>query len=374
MGAGSARQHQTVQLTMPAHTYRSSFDWRSFKRPSALLSAVIILSSVAPGWAQESPGVQHRAAAPGQAGCRLQGNAEVQHNLAVFQSPHAKEPIAVLTGVPIELTLSELPRIPDGGRAAMATTAKAGVDLAGYVAASAVQLFTRKVVAVEPGLWIAPGAAVSYVQARPNALRVRLTTPSLTREALEAWADCSALGLDDAGVPALAVPKQATPYLSSTSRVGLFKDSDDSAHPWLTLTAPAWSDGLVFWVTHVKRGLARVQYRDRFVIEGWTRTRWLERLPEGQAIEPAATPRAAKNLPNLKLVGNPRLFEVKHAIPIRLRPTLDARPIGTLRSGTEVYVTDDATVGWVGVLPETLAVTAPGGGQFWIPAPAVAER
>lgn len=347
-----------------------------FHRPSGSLRSRVTSGSISAAMLLCSAGLAHaeQHPAPPDQVCSLHGNAEPRHDVPVYGEPQAKEPLAVLTGVPIQATVSGFPRVPRAGRARIVTDADASISLEGYIAPDAVQLFTRRAVTVEPGLWIAPGAAVSYIGARPHALRVRLETPSLSREALYTWSDCDALGLDAAGVPALAVPKGAMPYLSTDSRIDIFNNADDSAEPWLALTVPAWSDGLVFWVTHVQRGRARVQYRDRFVVEGWTRTRWLRRLPTRQAIDPRGTPRAPKNLPALKLVGSPRLFEVKQPVPIRLRPTADASPIGSLRRGAEVYVTDDATAGWVGVLPKTLAVTAPGGGQFWIPAQTVAER
>lgn len=309
------------------------------------------------------PSAAHAAPAA-KSDCVLTGNASVERGTVIYSRSRGGEPVAELTGMPIELRLSELPGSDDTSRATLSTTGEQGIDLRGHIDAGSVQLFTQTSVLVEPGLWIAPGVDVEFEEARPGALLVRAEAPKLSREHLETWAPCSALGLDTAGLGSLPLPERARAYRARDQVTALYRAPSAHAELLATLQTPGYSDGLLFWVTHVRDGFARAHYQGSVVVEGWTAADSLVAVPNSSQLQPAAPPTTARQYPDLKVAGEYRRFRAERAVDLYQKPTQTSTRVGSVRAGSEVLVIDSVR-GWVGILPSSLAVTAPNGGQFW---------
>ncbi len=331
-----------------------------------LLASILALSSLLPNEAESQTS---RADSAGSRtphrDCTLSGDAYVARNTPIYGKARGEEPIGVLTGMPVRITLSGLPSDPEGGRARIAVAPEAGVEMKGTVDPSKVDLFSRASIRVKPGVWIAPGSKLTYRNARHDALRVSVESQEAHAERFEAWARCEQLALNPLEAKPMAPPQNARPYLATKGEVQLLRRPSRSAAVLLSLHPTAWSDGLLFWGSEHKGGFRHVLYRDTLLAEGWVRDAKL--TPLKGKVEPRPRTPTLHHYPDLKIAGAPRLFTTTTSLPLRLKASTESPEVGSIPAGFKVFVIDEVP-GWVGVLPQSLSLVAPGGGQFWIPA------
>jgi len=99
------------------------------------------------------------------------------------------------------------------------------------------------------------------------------------------------------------------------------------------------------------------------VVDAWAKTYELSALPRGETMDQLALPSTQRGVARLAVAGTPRVVKVTREIPLRTTPRDNDAVIGTIAPDTETYVVD--TMGpWVSVLPRTLDVMPPEGGQF----------
>jgi hypothetical protein len=123
----------------------------------------------------------------------------------------------------------------------------------------------------------------------------------------------------------------------------------------------------LFWSTETKAGFVHVMGRGDLVIDGWIRWRDLEPLKRGEMMGSDYQPQAPAAAAQLVFEDPPRIATAQKDIPIRAKRSENAKPIGVLEAGAQVYIME-TVAGWTNVLPKTLHILPPEGGGFWIPA------
>jgi hypothetical protein len=303
----------------------------------------------------------------GTADCRLSGITEVQKNLKIYDQQSGGEVLAEFSGVPTALSVSDFPTRPDGTRAKVTTgSSSGGFEISGFLDPAQLSLVSTKQVPIEHGhLWINAGASLEFNGKRPGALRVVKQVKTSLHQRFEAWAPCDSLGFGRQSLPAWDLPGSARGYMSNGSQVKLYDAPGGTA--LYTLKPAAWSDGVLFWSTEARAGYVHVLLHDDLVVDAWVPRGQLDAMPKGERFDRLAPSGTRRNPPRLQLSEKPREFRAKKNISLSLQASSKARKVGHIRPGTEVYVID-VMARWASVLPKSLDLVAPGGGQFWIEA------
>jgi len=313
------------------------------------------------------PRTAHSQVPSGTADCRLSGISEVQKSLKIYDQQSGGEVVAEFSGVPTALTVSDFPARPDGTRAKVTTgSSRGGFEISGFLDPAQLSLVSTKQIPIEPGhLWINSGASLVFNGKRPGALRVVKQVQTSLHQRFEAWAPCDALGFGTQSLPAWDLPGSARGYMSTGSQVKLYDSPSGTA--LYTLKPAAWSDGVLFWSTEARAGFVHVLLHEDVVVDAWVAQAELKAMPQGERFDRLAPSGTQRNPPRLQLSQKPQLFRAGKGIALRLQASNKARVVGRIRPGTEVYVID-VMARWASVLPKSLDLVAPGGGQFWIEA------
>lgn len=338
-------------------------------KPNLSARPLAVALVLAVSWLAQQP-VALAQSPSGTADCRLSGVTPVQRSQKIYDQRDGGSVIAEFSGVPTAMSVSDFPTRPDGTRAHVITgSARGGFAIDGYLDPKELSLVSTKEVPIEPGhLWINAGASLEFAGKRPGALRVVKQVRTTLNQRFEAWAPCDSLGFGQQRLPAWDLPGSAQGFMSKTSDVKLLDAPRGTS--LYTLHAAGWSDGILFWSTESRGGFVHVLLHEDIVVDAWVADNELKPMPKGERFDRLAPSTTQKNPPRLQLSQKPREFRATRSIPLRLQASTTSRTVGQIRPGTEVYVID-VMARWASVLPKSLDLVGPGGGQFWIEASAV---
>lgn len=299
-------------------------------------------------------------------GCSVKGTYPGPKGTSIFDAPTGGRALGSFTGAFQPMTLTDFPADPATGRAHVGTSLGSGaLRLDGWVAASAVAVFTVRDVPVHAGhVWISDAQRVKLVQAAAGTLGVEVVVAGSGGQAVRATVPCDALALQQGTPSAMAVPGNGRGYLSKGTSVELFDDAGGSAI--FTLKVQEGAQHL-FWSTESRAGFVHVRTRGNLTVDAWARASALEPLKKGEMMDQFIPPTTAVAGAQLALDKPPRVVQAAREIPLRAHRDDKEKPIGAVEAGAEVYVME-TLLGWVNVLPRNLGLTPPDGGGFWIPA------
>jgi len=350
---------------------------RNLARGSAIAvvgTSMVLLTSAFAN--RESPGSSHEARAdeapspPAPAGagaaCILEGTAPVQRDAKLHSAAAGGEVIGKFTGALLPMKMSELPAAPGSGRAKLHTSSGGpNLRIEGWVAPTAVPMFTKRDVAVVPGhIWIAKGQRVELQKSSPNKLFVSLSIAGSRKQKVKASDSCGAFALAPVPSPAQEVEGRARGYMMKRSDIELYDRPGGDVVFSLQMIEGA---GLLFWSTKSKSGYVNVKARGDLSIDAWAKWGDLEALRPGEMMDRLIP--AVRKITGAKLAMEdpPPIVKATEALTLRAKRDAAASSIGAIEVGAEVYVME-TIAGWTNVLPRHLGITPPDGGGFWIPA------
>ncbi len=297
--------------------------------------------------------------------CALKGTFPGPKGTSIFDAPSGGHAVGAFTGGFQPMTLADFPADPTTGRARISTSLGAGqLRLEGWVAPSAIAVFTARDVAVAPGhVWISDAQRVRLVQAASGALTVEVTVAGTGGQTVRATAPCDALGLQQGTPAAMEVPGNGRGYLSKGTAVELFDEPGGTALFTLKVVEGA---AQLFWSTESRAGFVHVKARGNLTIDAWARAGSLEALKKGEMMDQFIPPTTAVSGAQLALDKAPRLVQATREIPVRAHREDKEKPIGVVEPGAEIYLMETLS-GWTNVLPKGLGLTPADDGGFWIP-------
>ena len=136
-----------------------------------------------------------RAPPSGAPACVLRGTYPGPKGAQIFDAQTGGRAVATFTGAIQPMVLTDLPADPTAGRGRISTTSgSASFRVDGWVAPSAVAVFTAKDVPVVAGhVWISDAQRVKLVQAAGGAVGVEIGVPGTGGQTVRATAPCDAL-------------------------------------------------------------------------------------------------------------------------------------------------------------------------------------
>jgi hypothetical protein len=301
--------------------------------------------------------------------CLLKGTFPGPKGVEIFDAPAAGRAVAAFTGAWQPMTLADFPADPSAGRARIRTTLGSGsFRVEGWVAPSAIAVFTTRDVPVYPGhVWISEAQRVKLVQAASGSLGVELRAAG--GQTVRATAPCDALGLQQGTPAAMEVPGNGRGYLSKGSAVELFDEPGGAVLLALKVVEGA---AQLFWSTESRAGFVHVKARGNLTVDAWARASSLDPLKKGEMMDQLIPPTTAVAGARFSLDKPPRLVQATREIPLRARREDTERPIGAVEVGAEIYVLE-TLLGWTNVLPKNLGLAPAEGGGFWIPSSEAAK-
>jgi hypothetical protein len=301
-----------------------------------------------------------RADAPGS--CVLRGSTAPPKGTELWDGAAGGKALVRFTGAPLALKVTEWPA-DGGGRARVMTSVGEGVRLEGWVAASALAVFTTQDVAVVPShVWITAGHKVRALGASGAGLSIERVVSGSAGQVVRASAACDALALASSGRRPFEVPGGARGYTMKEPSLELFAEPGGASVFTLRMAEGA---GELFWSTEARSGFVRLASRGDLSIEAWARARDLTALKKGELLDQAAPPETAFAAVSLALDPLPRVARATHDVPIRAHRDEHERPIGVLEAGAEFYVMDTVPP-YTSVLPKHLGFMPGDDVALWV--------
>lgn len=309
------------------------------------------------------------SAATASPACVLAGTEPVPKGLQIFDAPSGGRVIGSFSGAFASLRLSELPADPAAGRARVSTSLGSGsgsgsVRLDGWVAPATIPVYTARDLSVMGGhVWISTAQKIKLVRAAAGSLTGEVTLLGTDGQTAKASGPCDAFTLQRGTPTAMEVPGNGRGYLMKTTSLELFDAPNGNAVFSLQMNE---GSAQLFWSIESRAGFVHVKARSDLTLDAWARFRDLEPLKKGEMMDQFVPPTTTIQGAQLALDPPPRVVRATKEIPIRLRRDAKDAPVGAVEVGAEIYVLQTMT-GWSGILPKSLALTAPDDGGFWIP-------
>lgn len=313
------------------------------------------------------------AAPPAPVGsCSVQGLATPARGLTVYDAVLGGQPVAVLTGVQLPLTLSEVPSKAEGGRAVVSTGQGRGhFKLRGWVDAQQVPVFANRLLESVVGhVWIGEQQELRLLGGTGSQLRVERQVAGPLKQVVTASAGCESFSLT-AGTPKeRPIPSKARGWKVQPESLEIYDEPGRDGSVVAVLVKVYEDADVLLWGDAQKAGFVHVMYYADIVVEGWAKQSQLRPLPRGELMDQAQPPRLVPLPPKLSFSSEPRPSEAPRELPLRIQASADAQPVGVVEAGTPLLVLD-LVASWASVLPKDLSMMPPPGQQFWVPADAL---
>jgi hypothetical protein len=312
----------------------------------------------------EEPQAQAVVSSSG-ATCVLKGSYPLPKATPIFDAASGGRLVASFTGAYAPLELSEIPSDAVNGRAWLRTTSGSGsFRIEGYVATSAVSVFTTRDVSVSGGyVWISSAQRVKLVQGGTSTLTAERVLLGTNAQTVRGSAPCDAFSLQPSAPTAMEVPGNGRGYLSKGGSLSLFDAPNGSEVFTLRMSEAATQ---LFWSTEARAGYVHVKSRADVTLDAWAKQKDLEPLKKGEMMDQLLPSATKVDAAQLAIDKAPRLVQATREIAVRFRRDEKEKPIGVIEPGAEVYVME-TMAGWVNVLPKSLSVMPGDDGGFWIP-------
>lgn len=322
-------------------------------RPRPVRAFAVLLSVAALSLSRAAP------AAGSGPGCIIQGEAPMGSSTQVYDQATGGKPIARFTGAEVKLTVTQFPE--SGGHRARVSTSPFRLD--GFVTASEIPVFTARDIPVHPGhLWIAGQRRVEILAAAKGKLHIQKKVHYPLQQTFQAWTPCETLTLTPGTPTGWAPNGNALGYVVKKDRLELFESPAGSSVA--ALSRATESPGLLLWSTHRHGAWVHVEYHGDVILDAWARAGDLSVLPPGETMDQLASASSQRGVPRLRVQGEPRVVKTSGKATLRTAGSETGQEIGQIELGAEIYVLD-VVAGWASVLPKTLNVAPPDGGQFW---------
>ncbi|HEV8548946.1 MAG TPA: hypothetical protein VGQ57_07960, partial [Polyangiaceae bacterium] len=293
--------------------------------------------------------------------CALSGRAEFARDTPIQSADgHA---IARFTGGELAVTVSEL-TLAERPRAHLETgSGRGSFRVRGFVSAAALPVVTTQALPIiARHLWIAEQRSVSIQGVAGEKVRVEhAAAPPLTGT-YSAVTTCAALSLAPATPPGWSPPGDARGYVLRQGTLELF-DAPQGTSVGMLRKAPD-QDAVLFFSTEQNGGFVHLERHADLGVDAWARTAALAPLPRGETMDQLAPPASARTTARFALPGEPRVVRTSREVPLRANARDADAPIGSIAPDTETYVVD-VMAGWASVLPRSLELMGPEGGQIW---------
>lgn len=292
--------------------------------------------------------------------CAISGRASFAPD-TIIQNADGK-PIARFSGADVTVSVNQL-TLAARPRARLATgTPRESFRVRGLVDAGKLPLFTTTSLPVRPGhLFIGERRSVAIQKVDRDRLTVERTASKPLEGKFSAVTSCAALAFDPGTPPGWSPPGNARGYAQRQLSLELY-DAPGGVSIG-TLTKAADQDAVLFFGTEERSGYVHIERHADLVVDAWAKIYDLSALPRGETMDQLAASSTQRGVARLAVAGTPRVVKVAREVALRSSPRDDDAVIGTIAVDTETYVVD--TMGpWVSVLPRTLDVMPPEGGQF----------
>ena len=297
--------------------------------------------------------------------CVIKGNYPLPKATALYDAASGGRTIATFTGAYAPLELSEIPTDAANGRSRLRTTSGSGsFRIEGYVATSAVPVFTARDISVSGGyVWISSGQKVKLVQGGTTTLTAERTLLGTSSQTARGSGPCDAFALQPSSPTAMEIPGNGRGYLTKSGSLDLFDAPNGNAVFTLRMNEGAQQ---LFWSTEARAGYVHIKSRADVTIDAWAKQKELEPLKKGEMMDQLIPSYTKVEAAQLAIDKPPRLVQATREIAVRFRRDEKEKPIGAIEPGAEVYVME-TMAGWVNVLPKSLSLMPGDEGGFWIP-------
>ena len=292
--------------------------------------------------------------------CAISGRASFAPD-TIIQNADGKA-IARLSGADVTVSVNQL-TLAARPRARLATgTPRESFRVRGLVDAAELPVVTTTSLPVRPGhLFIGERRGVSIRKVERDKLTVERTASKPLEGRFSAVTSCAALSFEPGTPPGWSPPGNARGYAQRQLSLELY-DAPGGASIG-TLTKAADQDAVLFFSVEERSGYVHIERHADIVVDAWVKTYEVSALPRGETMDQLVSPSTQRGVARLAVAGAPRIVKVTREVPLRTSPRDEDAVIGTIATDTETYVID--TMGpWVSVLPRTLDVMPPPGGQF----------
>lgn len=309
------------------------------------------------------------APSPESESCRIEGVAHPSADTAIYDAARGASVVATFTGAGVAITMNGVPASGNNGRASVDIGKPSGFVISGFVDLEALPVLSqRRIAVVKDHVFIEAGQQVAVVDSRAGTLKVRYEPHRSLAGAFEGWAGCKDLGFDrPRPAPASQIPGNAQSYLFRRGDLSLFSQAGGGNAPASTLELAPGKAPLLFYALQTEGSWARVLHEGDLVIDAWVPLSKLEALPPGELVDHVQPAAREEGPATLTLGSDARAVRAAGAGTIRLGPKLDAKPVGRVAAGSELFVVD-VVLGWASVLPKSLFVNSVEGTHFWVKA------
>jgi hypothetical protein len=296
--------------------------------------------------------------------CPVGGSAVIAKGTPMFGASQGGSAIAEFAGQPVEMRVESLP--PDmAGRAHVRTTA--GLRIDGWIETADLPLFLSKpATVVKDHIWIEEGQRAKFLSSGGGEVRVEFRLTGALRQTERIGVTCASLALSPPVPSDFQVPGNGLGYLPQSSSITAYPGPGAPAvftlHP-----ADPGSGPLFFSAEPTSGGFVHVKYKDGLIVDAWIAESELTQLKRGETMDRLAAPRSSPVGARLVPSGQTVIVRASQSVAVRLSSQEAAPPIGTLDSGTEVYVLS-TVLGWSSVMPTALQLLPPTGRSFWVKA------
>lgn len=296
--------------------------------------------------------------------CTLKGSQPLAKGTQLHDAVKDGRVIAEFSGAMVPLQLSEIPADPSSGRARLTTSSGiASVRLEGYVAPSAVAVYSAKDLPVAAGhVWISDGQKVKLKKAAQSQLTAEITIAGSSSQIATGTAGCDSFALEKGTVTTFTVPGDGRGYQMKSTALDLYDDANGTSIFSLSMLE---GTGQLFWSTESKAGFVHVRMRGDIAVDAWAKWSALNPLKKGEMMDQTIGSTTVITGASLSLDKPPALLKATKDIAIRARRDDKEKSIGVIETGAEFYVTE-TVAGWANILPKHLGMTAPADGGFWI--------
>lgn len=337
----------------------------AMRTPTSLpVLAALFLSTALHAESKGSSGGPVKSADSSSAGtCRLTGFATPELGVPIVDKNG--QAVARFGGVPVPVTLSELPE-QASGRFRVTTGASGRLSIDGYVDVKSVPLFLKSEVPVVAGqVFIAKGARVEFAGRIGSELRIKLTLKTPLADTFEATVPCDAISLEPPKAEPSHIPGHARAYYMKSPSVSLFDVPGAQAKSVASLHLAPDTRGVLFFGDRRAGDYIHVLYRQDVRIEGWISVKDLELLPKGELVDQKSLKPSSSQASRLNVAADAKLYRSTSEIALHGKADPKLSPIGVVPKDTELYVLD-VVVGWANVLPKQLDVVPLDERRFWV--------
>jgi len=296
--------------------------------------------------------------------CVIKGTHPVMKGTQLFDAPTGGRVIANFIGNYVPMQLSDIPPDPVNSRSKLATSNGGGaIRLEGFVATSAIQVYTTRDIPVMAGnVWITSAQKASLVAATASSVTVEMAVAGSRNQKVRGTTTCDALALQRGTPVPMEVPGNGRGYLTKESTIDIYSQPNGDVVFSLMMLE---GSSQLFWSTETRAGFVHVKSRADLAIDGWVRWKDLDPLKKGEMMDQYIPPQSAVVGGQLAMDKPPRIATATKDILIRARRDERERPIGVVESGAEFYVME-TVAGWTNVLPKALHILPPDDGGFWV--------